>query len=431
MKFVDLGLTDETLKAVTESGYETPTPIQAMAIPPVLMGRDVLACAQTGTGKTASFTLPMIDILSGSRAKARMPRSLILAPTRELAMQIAENFENYGKYHKLEMALLIGGMGFDAQAKKVDKGVDVLIATPGRLMDLHGRGGILLNDVKVFVIDEADRMLDMGFIPDIEKIVGFLPTIRQTLMFSATMPNEIRRLADKFLLNPKEITITAIHSTADTVAQFAVKAGKGEKRQKLMEILAHEKPDQAVIFCNRKKDIDGLHRFLRDKGHKVGFLHGDLAQRQRLKVLEEFKEGQLTLLIASDVAARGLDIDDLSHVFNFDVPMNPEDYVHRIGRTGRAGKTGRAITLVGAEDSNFYGALCAFLKKELAILDMKSSPAPQSVPKQQSAASKPASPKPQAQKSPAPVKEQKSSPPTEKEEKAAGFGDDVPAFLKR
>jgi len=357
MTFDELGLSPEVLKAVAETGYTTPTPIQEQAIPYVLMGRDVLGCAQTGTGKTAGFTLPMIDILASGRARARMPRSLILEPTRELAAQVAESFEVYGKYNKLSMALLIGGMSFDDQEKILDRGVDVLIATPGRLLDHFERGKVLLNDVRILVIDEADRMLDMGFIPDVERIVSLMPTIRQTLFFSATMPPEIRKLADAFLMNPKEITVSRPATTAITVEQGVAIVQPDDKREALRRLIRDQDVKNALIFCNRKKDVDILFQSLRKHGFSVGALHGDMTQAVRMETLERFKLGEIRLLVASDVAARGLDIDDLSHVFNFDAPYHADDYVHRIGRTGRAGKTGVAYTLASPEDGGLVEAI--------------------------------------------------------------------------
>ena len=328
-----------------EKGYLRPTPIQAQAIPTVLMGRDVMGCAQTGTGKTASFTLPLLDILSGCRSRARMPRSLILEPTRELALQVAENFVQYGKHLKLNHALLIGGESMTDQKDALAKGVDVLIATPGRLIDLFERGGLLLTDVRVLVIDEADRMLDMGFIPDIERIVAMLPKTRQTLFFSATMAPEIRRLADAFLSNPKEITVSKPASVATTITSGLVLVNDHDKREALRRLIRSEDVQNALIFCNRKRDVDILLKSLLKHGFSAGALHGDIAQSVRFATLEKFKAGELRLLVCSDVAARGIDIGGLSHVFNFDVPHHAEDYVHRIGRTGRAGKEGRAFTI--------------------------------------------------------------------------------------
>ena len=348
--FASLGLSEPILRALHDKGYLMPTPIQAQAIPTVLMGRDVLGCAQTGTGKTAGFTLPLLDILSGSRARARMPRSLILEPTRELALQVAENFVAYGKYLKFNHALLIGGESMSDQKDVLTKGVDVLIATPGRLIDLFERGGLLLSDVRVLVIDEADRMLDMGFIPDIERIVSLLPRTRQTLFFSATMAPEIRRLADAFLQNPKEITVSKPATVATTITSGLALVAHHDKREALRRLIRAEDVQNALIFCNRKRDVDILLKSLIKHNFNAGALHGDLAQSVRFATLEKFKAGALQLLVCSDVAARGIDIGGLSHVFNFDVPHHAEDYVHRIGRTGRAGRDGKAYTIAGPED---------------------------------------------------------------------------------
>jgi superfamily II DNA/RNA helicase len=357
MTFDDLGLAPEILKAVAETGYTTPTPIQEQAIPHVLGGRDVLGIAQTGTGKTASFTLPMIDKLSRGRARARMPRSLILEPTRELAAQVAENFETYGKYNKLSMALLIGGVSFGDQEKKLDRGVDVLIATPGRLLDHCGRGKVLLTGVQILVIDEADRMLDMGFIPDIEEICKKLPFTRQTLFFSATMPPEIQRLTDTFLHNPERIEVARAASTGAGIKQVLIKTTRDGKRDLLQKIIDDEDLKNAIIFCNRKRDVSVLERALSKAGLSAGAIHGDLDQSTRTKTLDGFRKGNIRLLVASDVAARGLDIPDVSHVFNYDVPSHAEDYVHRIGRTGRAGKSGIAYTFATREDGKYLAAI--------------------------------------------------------------------------
>ena len=348
--FAALGLSEPILRAVAEMGYLTPTPIQEQAIPFVLMGRDVLGCAQTGTGKTAGFTLPMLDILQGSRARARMPRSLILEPTRELALQVAENFVKYGKYLKLTHALIIGGESMSDQKDLLNKGVDVLIATPGRLIDMFERGGMLLTQTSVLVIDEADRMLDMGFIPDVEKIVAMLPPNRQTLFFSATMAPEIKRLADAFLRNPKEISVSKPASVATTITSRLVMVAEHDKREALRRLIRSEEVQSALIFCNRKKDVDILFKSLQSHGFSVGALHGDMAQPVRFATLEKFKAGEIRLLCCSDVAARGIDIGGLSHVFNFDVPIHAEDYVHRIGRTGRAGKEGCTFMLATPDD---------------------------------------------------------------------------------
>jgi superfamily II DNA/RNA helicase len=359
------------LRAVQDVGYKEPTPIQREAIPVILTGRDVLGCAQTGTGKTASFTLPMIYILSQGRSRARMPRSLILEPTRELATQVSDNFEKYGSYTKLSMALLIGGESMDEQMRVLNRGVDVLIATPGRLLDLHDRGKILLNDVKILVIDEADRMLDMGFIPDVERIVGLLPPLRQTLFFSATMPPEIRRLGDAFLTNPKEISVAPPASPAETVTQGLAIVPAEDKREALRRLIAAENVKNALIFCNRKKDVDILYKSLSKHGFSAAALHGDMPQTKRTETLDAFRHDRVRLLVASDVAARGLDIAFLSHVFNFDVPINAEDYVHRIGRTGRAGREGRAFTLAAPEDGLLVSAIEKLIGKEIPRLTVE------------------------------------------------------------
>ncbi len=379
MSFDDLGLSPEVLKAISDAGYTQPTPIQEQAVPYVLMGRDVLGCAQTGTGKTASFTLPMIDILASGRARARMPRSLIIEPTRELAAQVSENFEKYGKYSKLSMALLIGGEAFTDQEKRLDRGVDVLIATPGRLLDLYERGKILLADVKILVIDEADRMLDMGFMPDVERIVGLLPKIRQTLFFSATMPPEIRRLADAFLMNQKEVTVSPPASAAETVTQRLVRTSglPKVKRAKLRELLASQDIKSGLIFCNRKRDVGILYRSLERHGFSAAELHGDMAQPLRMSTLKRFKDGEVQLLVCSDVAARGLDIPAVSHVINFDVPVNADDYIHRIGRTGRAGRSGLAFTLSSPADSKLLAAVTKMLGGKIEETQIGNGPAPE------------------------------------------------------
>jgi superfamily II DNA/RNA helicase len=348
--FSDLGLSEEVLRAIADMGYRHPTPIQEQAIPYVLMGRDVMGTAQTGTGKTAGFTLPMLDILSGSRARARMPRSLILEPTRELALQVAENFVQYGKYLKLTHALIIGGESMSDQKDVLNRGVDVLIATPGRLLDMFDRGSILLTDTRILVIDEADRMLDMGFIPDVERIVSMLPKTRQTLFFSATMGPEIRRLVDAFLTNPKEIAVSRAASVATTITEGLALVAEHDKREALRRLIRSQNVQNALIFCNRKRDVDILHKSLTKHHFDAGALHGDMAQTVRFSTLEKFKANELRLLVCSDVAARGLDIGGLSHVFNFDVPIHAEDYVHRIGRTGRAGLEGKAFTIASPED---------------------------------------------------------------------------------
>jgi superfamily II DNA/RNA helicase len=354
MRFDELGLSEKVLNAVKASGYETPTPIQEQAIPYALEGRDVLGIAQTGTGKTAAFTLPMLSALEKGRARARMPRTLILEPTRELAAQVEEAFGKYGINHKLNLALLIGGVSFSEQEAKITRGADVLIATPGRLLDFADRGKILLNGIEILVIDEADRMLDMGFIPDIERICKLVPFTRQTLFFSATMPPEITRLTEAFLHNPVRVEVSRAASTAEGIAQTLVRSGASpeEKRTTLRHIIrSAENFKNALIFCNRKRDVQVVYRSLEKHGFSVGALHGDLDQRSRMAALDAFRNDSVQLLVCSDVAARGLDIPDVSHVINYDAPHHSEDYVHRIGRTGRAGKLGVAVTIVSRADT--------------------------------------------------------------------------------
>ncbi|WP_429815416.1 DEAD/DEAH box helicase [Ensifer sp. B1-9] len=379
--FADLGLSQKVLSAVTDAGYTIPTPIQAGAIPPALQRRDILGIAQTGTGKTASFVLPMLTLLEKGRARARMPRTLILEPTRELAAQVAENFDKYGKNHKLNIALLIGGVSFDEQDRKLERGADVLICTPGRLLDHFERGKLLMTGVEILVIDEADRMLDMGFIPDIERIAKLIPFTRQTLFFSATMPPEIQKLADRFLQNPERVEVARPASTAQTVTQrfVAAHAKDYEKRAVLRDLIrAQDELKNAIIFCNRKKDVADLFRSLDRHGFSVGALHGDMDQRSRMTMLANFKDGNIKLLVASDVAARGLDIPDVSHVFNFDVPIHAEDYVHRIGRTGRAGRSGASFTLVTKRDTKFSDAIEKLIGQKVEWLngDLSNLPEP-------------------------------------------------------
>ncbi|MDQ6437244.1 DEAD/DEAH box helicase [Mesorhizobium sp. LHD-90] len=359
--FADLGLSPKVLSAVTDAGYTVPTPIQAGAIPHALQGKDVLGIAQTGTGKTAAFVLPMITRLEKGRARARMPRTLILEPTRELAAQVEENFVKYGKNHKLNIALLIGGVSFDEQDKKLERGADVLIATPGRLLDHRERGKLLLTGVDILVIDEADRMLDMGFIPDIERICEMIPFTRQTLFFSATMPPEITKLTEKFLHAPVRIEVARAASTATSITQRLVKSGPKpwDKREVLRDLIKAEDEGlkNAIIFCNRKIEVSELFRSLVKYEFDAGALHGDMDQRARMQMLDNFRSGKLKLLVASDVAARGLDIPDVSHVFNFDVPIHAEDYVHRIGRTGRAGRSGKSFTIATRNDTKYLDAI--------------------------------------------------------------------------
>jgi superfamily II DNA/RNA helicase len=368
MSFSNLGLSDKVLAAVAATGYTTPTPIQEQAIPHVLARRDVLGIAQTGTGKTAAFVLPMLTMLEKGRARARMPRTLILEPTRELAAQVKENFDKYGAGQKLNVALLIGGVSFGDQDTKLTRGVDVLIATPGRLLDHTERGGLLLTGVELLVIDEADRMLDMGFIPDIERICKMIPFTRQTLFFTATMPAEIRRITETFLHNPEKVEVSKPATTAVGVAQFQVAVGREphEKRETLRQLLRDAKDLQnAIIFCNRKREVALLHKSLQKHGFSVGALHGDMDQSARTAALDQFRKGEIPLLVASDVAARGLDIPATSHVFNFDVPHHADDYVHRIGRTGRAGRAGTAISIVTPLDQKSMVAIEKLIGKTI------------------------------------------------------------------
>jgi superfamily II DNA/RNA helicase len=377
--FSELGLSDKVLSAVAEAGYAKPTEIQAQAIPHVLQKQDLVGIAQTGTGKTASFVLPMLTLLESGRARARMPRTLILEPTRELAAQVHENFEKYGKNHRLSVALLIGGVSFEDQNKKLDRGADVLIATPGRMLDQFERGRILLTGVDILVIDEADRMLDMGFIPDIERICGLLPARRQTLFFSATMPPEIEKLTTRFLRNPVRVQVARQNSTAETIDQKLVKTSSkpDEKRDTLRELIrGAESLTNGIVFCNRKRDVATLARSLQRHGFSAGALHGDMDQKSRMETLDGFKSDKLTILVASDVAARGLDIPAVSHVFNFDVPTHAEDYVHRIGRTGRAGRSGVAYTLVSPADGKYVEAIKKLIHRDIPYLEQTAAPAP-------------------------------------------------------
>lgn len=439
--FAQLGLNANLLKAVENAGYTTPTPIQAAAIPHALMRKDIVGLAQTGTGKTASFTLPMIELLSNGRAKMRMPRSLVLAPTRELAAQVAENFDKYGVDSKLTKALLVGGESMNEQIRVLEKGVDVLIATPGRLLDLFERGQILMTDIRILVIDEADRMLDMGFIPDIEKIVSRLPQQRQTLLFSATMPPEIRKLCERFLKNPIEISVAPPATTAATIDQKVLMTTMEHKKYALKSLIDREQVKNAFVFCNRKRDVDLLSRWLKDKNYKAAPLHGDMVQTKRTETLNAFKSNEVILLVCSDVAARGLDVSGVSHVFNFDVPFNPDDYVHRIGRTGRAGQNGVAWTLATDDDDKLLAAVEARIGNKISAEPYihhgtkphhaheaprpVAKPVPKNMPQNmpKTDANKPSS-KPQKQG----VPRSKSS---ANEPEVIGFGDDIPAFLRR
>ena len=453
MTFNDLGLSSKVLAAVEAAGYTEPTPIQAQAIPEVLNRRDVMGIAQTGTGKTAAFTLPMISLSEKGRARARMPRTLILEPTRELAAQVEENFNKYSINHKLNVALLIGGVSFEDQMKKLDRGADVLIATPGRLLDLFERGRILMTGVEILVIDEADRMLDMGFIPDIERIVKMVPFTRQTLFFSATMPPEIERLADQFLQNPVQVAVAAASSTSKNIEQKLVSAPKKdfEKRAVLRDLIdSADNIKNAIIFCNRKRDVAALTRSLYKREYSVGSLHGDMDQTSRMKTLDGFRSDEIKFLVASDVAARGLDIPDVSHVFNFDVPSHAEDYVHRIGRCGRAGRDGWAYTLVTSADDKYLAAILELTGDDIPW-NNKELPNSDNVkdkekPKRATKASKADSSEEKASKSPKPSKKAKSSDKAQSadikdskprlkeddfgsEPTPRGLGEHVPAFM--
>ncbi len=375
VRFSDLGLREEILKAVEEAGYSEPTPIQARAIPEVLAGRDLIGIAQTGTGKTASFVLPMLQILALGRSRARMPRALILSPTRELATQTARNFEVYGKYLKITKALLIGGVGMGEQERLLERGVDVLIATPGRLLDWFERGKVLLGGVEILVIDEADRMLDMGFMPDVERIIGLLIRRRQTLLFSATMPREVRRLAETFMREPVEVSVAPPARKAELVEDVLVPVSSGDKRELLLRLIDREQIETAMIFCNTKREVAALTRFLKRQGLNAADIHGDLDQSVRQATLDAFKSGAVRYLVATDVAARGLDIADLPVVVNYDVPHSSDDYVHRIGRTGRAGRRGRAFTLATPADARAVAQIERITGQRLPRLELQAAAA--------------------------------------------------------
>lgn len=434
MSFEKLGLNPKTLQAIAEAGYASPTPIQEKAVPLLLEGRDVIALAQTGSGKTASFIWPLLDLLSRGRAKARMPRSLIIEPTRELAAQVAEDFAIYGKHHNFTVAVLIGGESFVEQEKKLTKGVDVLIVTPGRLLDLFDRGKILLNDVKMFVIDEADRMLDMGFIPDIERIASLLPA-HQTALFSATMPPPIQHLTQKFLKNPEQVTITSALTGSENIEQYVVRVGEKNKINALEYILKEQTLTQAIVFCNRKREVNDVYTHMHKNQFKVAAFHGDLTQDTRNKTLKAFKEGETTYLIASDVAARGIDVEDLPAVINFHVPTSPEDYTHRIGRTGRAGKLGKAFTLVSPNEEKALTLIFKSLGKTIEEYRIEE------LGRVQESRKKKASPKPQTKKVASQPKasiskSQPSLPKTKPKgvpsegENVVGFGDHIPSFMR-
>ena len=429
MSFADLGLSDELLRAVSDSGYDEPTPIQRAAIPSVLMGRDLVGIAQTGTGKTAGFVLPMIDILHEGRSRARMPRSLILEPTRELAMQVAENFEKYGKYHPLSMALLMGGVQMGDQVKALEKGVDVLIATPGRLMDLFGRGKIMLTDCKLLVIDEADRMLDMGFIPDIEEICAKLPKSRQTLLFSATMPPPIQKLAAKFLNEPKRVEVARPATANVNIDQRLIQVRGDKKKDVLRDILSHEEFKNAIVFANRKTTVRDLASSLKRSGFAAGQIQGDMDQSDRIAEFDRFKKDEVTILVASDVAARGLDVKGVSHVINYDVPWQPDDYVHRIGRTGRAGMKGIAITLATREDGEAIQRIEKLIGHKIPVAggaEQSSNEEPQKRSRQEKPA-KAAAPKPHRKSEPKTEERPRPSPVVE--DISSDWNGPLPSFL--
>ncbi len=460
ISFDQLGLSQPVLDAVADAGYNTPTPIQEHAIPVVLMGHDVLGCAQTGTGKTAGFTLPMIDLLASGRARARMPRSLILEPTRELAAQVAENFETYGKNCRLNMALLIGGVSFEDQNKVIDRGADVLVATPGRLLDHFERGGLLLRGIEILVIDEADRMMDMGFIPDVERIVKLTNPRRQTLFFSATMAPDIRRIADKFLNAPVEIEVAPPASPAEFVQQHLVMVGERDKGKALRHLLRNQDVKNAFIFCNRKRDVDAVAKSLKRDGFDVEPMHGDFSQSHRTQTLDRFRAEEFPFLVCSDVTARGIDIQGMSHVFLYDVPIHAEDYIHRIGRTGRAGKLGRSFMLSTPADGRQLAAVERMLGRKIDRFDVKGVAAadddqgepaerrprrrpaeakkeqqPESKPeksadKPEKSADKPEKPTSKPEK-PAGKRRSKRDGKAEADEPVVGMGDHVPAFLMR
>ena len=444
-KFSDLNLNPKILQAIEEAGYETPTPIQAEAIPAAINGKDVLGIAQTGTGKTASFTLPMIHLLARGRARARMPRSLVLCPTRELAAQVAENFDVYSKHLKLTKALLIGGVSFKEQDALIDKGVDVLIATPGRLLDHFERGKLLLTGVQIMVVDEADRMLDMGFIPDIERIFNLTPFTRQTLFFSATMASEIERITNTFLSAPTRIEVARQATASENITQGVVmfkasrKDREGSEKRAVLRALIDAEGDKctnAIIFCNRKVDVDICAKSLTKYGYQAAPIHGDLDQSQRTKTLDDFREGRLRILVASDVAARGLDVPSVSHVFNYDVPSHAEDYVHRIGRTGRAGRDGKAVMICVPRDQKNFDAIEALIQKEIPRIEN-----PAVIPDQKERAEKPERAKMERPTKPQSsererertVKEPKDLRPRSKRDRSdssvVGMGDHMPSFI--
>lgn len=351
MSFTDLGLSAPIQKAIAEKGYDTPSPIQAQAIPAVLAGKDVMAAAQTGTGKTAGFTLPILELLSkGEKARPNQARTLIITPTRELAAQIAENVEMYGKHLDLKSTVVFGGVKINPQMLRLRQGVDILVATPGRLLDLYNQNAVRFNQLEVLVLDEADRMLDMGFLRDIKKILSLLPKKRQTLLFSATFSPDIRELAKGIVNEPVEISISPKNTTAETVEQLIYSVDKNKKAPLLIDLIKTNDWRQVIVFMKTKHGANKLTKQLDAAGIKAAAIHGNKSQGARTKALAQFKEGNINVLVATDIAARGIDIDQLPQVVNFELPNVPEDYVHRIGRTGRAGATGHAVSLVCAAE---------------------------------------------------------------------------------
>jgi len=372
LEFSALGLAPVLEKAVAESGYTQCTPIQAKAIPIVLAGRDVMGAAQTGTGKTAAFSLPLLHKMlrheNASMSPARHPvRALVLAPTRELADQVAKNIKTYSKHTKLRAAVVFGGIDMKPQTLELKAGVEVLIATPGRLLDHIEAKNAVLNHVEYVVLDEADRMLDIGFLPDLQRILSYLPKQRQTLLFSATFSTEIKKLAESYLQDPILVEVARPNATASTVEQRFYSVSSDDKRAAIRKILVERELKQAIVFVNSKLGCARLARSLEREGLKTNALHGDKSQDERLKALEAFKRGEVDVLVCTDVAARGLDIADLPAVFNFDVPFNAEDYVHRIGRTGRAGASGLAVTLVTRDDTRLVSDIEKLIKKKIEI----------------------------------------------------------------
>lgn len=366
MSFTSLGLSAPILKAVANKGYETPSAIQAQAIPAVLEGKDVMAAAQTGTGKTAGFTLPLLELLSrGNYAQAKKVRALVLTPTRELAAQVAESVETYGKNLPLKSAVVFGGVGIGPQISKLGKGVDILVATPGRLLDLYNQRAVNFSQLEVLVLDEADRMLDMGFIHDIKKILKVLPAKRQNLMFSATFSDDIRQLAKGLVNNPVEISVTPRNATAKTVEQYIYPVDQKQKTAALIHLIKQNEWTQVLVFSRTKHGANRIAKNLEAKGLTAAAIHGNKSQGARTKALANFKSGEVRVLVATDIAARGIDIDQLPNVVNFDLPNVPEDYVHRIGRTGRAGANGQAVSLVSSDENKLLRDIERLIKQNI------------------------------------------------------------------